>query len=65
MSEVHIIRKQIFQFDLEEAAQYRMLAERIRALGEGMLPDALDRVLSEFVPPGVHLVIDKLELDIA
>jgi hypothetical protein len=64
MSEVHVIRKQIFQFDLEEAAQYRMLAERIRALGERLLPDALDLVLSEFVPPGVHLVIDKLELDI-
>lgn len=64
MSEVHVIRKQIFQFDLEEAAQYRMLADRIRALGEGILPDALDRVLSEFVPPGIHLVIDKLELDI-
>ena len=64
MRGVHVIRKQIFQFELEEAAQYRMLADKIRLLGDRVLPDALDKVLSEFVPDDVHLVIDKLELDI-
>ncbi|MEY4886499.1 MAG: hypothetical protein RL151_1808, partial [Bacteroidota bacterium] len=64
MSGMHVIRKQIFQFELEEAAQYRMLADKIRLLGDRVLPDALDKVLSEFVPDDVHLVIDKLELDI-
>lgn len=64
MSGVHVIRKQIFQFELEEAAQYRMLADKIRAMGDRVLPEALDKVLSEFVPDDIHLVIDKLELDI-
>ena len=64
MSGVHLIRRQIFQFKLEEAAQYRMLSERIRMMGDKILPEALDKVLSEFVPEDVHLVIDRLELDV-
>ena len=64
MSGVHIIRKQIFQFDLEEAAQYRLLSARISALGDRILPEALDEVLSDIVPEGVHLVIDRLEIDV-
>ena len=64
MSGVHVIRKQIFQFEMEEAAQYRLLSERISALGDRILPEALDLVLSDLVPEGVHLVIDRLEIDV-
>jgi hypothetical protein len=64
MIDPHVIRKQIFQFRMEEESQYRLLARRISELGERILPEAFDEVLSDFVPEGVHIVIDRLEIDI-
>ncbi|WP_020535964.1 contractile injection system tape measure protein [Lewinella cohaerens] len=63
--QIHIIK----QLELELTVQasrdrdYHATSERLSVLGQERIPEIIDRVLSELVPPDVYVRYDKIVLD--
>jgi len=60
----HIIRRQVFEFEIPEEKEYPGFAQRISELQSSSFADELDTLLSALVPDDVYLQIDKIELDV-
>ncbi|MGH1437185.1 MAG: contractile injection system tape measure protein [Lewinella sp.] len=63
--QIHIIK----QLELELTVQasrdrdYHAISERLSVLGQKRIPEIIDRVLSELVPPDMYVRYDKIVLD--
>ncbi len=63
--QTHIINHLELELNVQASRDqdYHAISERLSVLGKERIPEIIDRVLSESVPPGVYVRYDKLVLD--
>ncbi|WP_367388235.1 contractile injection system tape measure protein [Lewinella sp. LCG006] len=63
--QIHIINHLKLELNVQASRgqDYYAINERLSVLGQERIPEIIDRVLSELVPPGVYVRYDKLLVD--
>jgi hypothetical protein len=63
--QIHIIKQLELELNVQASRDqdYHAISERLSVLGKERIPEIIDRVLSESVPPDVYVRYDKLVLD--
>ena len=64
MNREHLIDRMVFSFGLEDESLYKEFSDRMSRMSRDGLADAIDRVLEEHSVDDVHLVIDRIEVDV-
>lgn len=63
--QIHIIKQLELELNVQAShdRDYHAISERLSVLGQERIPEIIDRVLSELVPPDVYVRYDKIVLD--
>ena len=64
MNGKHLIERLVYSFDLEDESHYRDYADRLSRLTRERLTAEIESLLGEFAADDVHLVIDRIEIDV-
>lgn len=65
MKQIHIIKQLALELNVQASRDqdYHAISERLSVLGRERIPEIIDRVLSELVPPDRYVRYDKIVLD--
>ena len=64
MNANHLIERMVFSFDLGDESLYKEFSDRLSRMSNDGLADAIDRVLDGHSTDDVHIVIDRIEIDV-